>query len=74
MTNEQVAALIESLRGGMTSNQADELTEQVVAVPEDRQDDFPNGCHCPVALNKVSARGSVPLRHRLDYPSARRNI
>lgn len=40
MTNEQVAALIESMRGGMTSDQADELTEQVVAVPEDRQDDL----------------------------------
>lgn len=38
MTNEQVSALIESLRGGMTSGQADELTEQITAVPEDRQD------------------------------------
>lgn len=40
MTNEQVSALIESLRGGMTNDQADELIEQTAAVPEDRQDDL----------------------------------
>ena len=56
MTNEQVSALIETLRDGMTSDQADELTEQVAAVPEDWQDNL-------WAANIMSAATLVKAHH-----------